>query len=276
MTTTDEPVSPAVTTPVVLTERRDAVLLVTLHRPHRRNAWTQAMAREYVAALADADADPDVRAVVITGAGDAFCVGADMEVLSGIGASGTDGLDLTPPLLPASFALSLTVPLIAAINGPAAGVGLVQALYADVRFAAPGTKITTSFARRGLIAEYGSAWLLPRLVGHSRALDLLLSARTLTADQAADIGLVDHLADDPLAAALAYADDLATSCSPTSIALIKRQIYRDWERSLPEAVAEAEAMMVASFSRPDLVEGVTSWLEKRPPRFPPYHPDAQK
>jgi enoyl-CoA hydratase/carnithine racemase len=159
--------------------------------------------------------------------------------------------------------------LVAAINGPAAGVGLIQALYCDIRITAPAVKLTTAFARRGLIAEYGCAWLLPALVGRGAALDLLLSARVLMGDEAYAIGLVNRLAepDAVLHTALAYATDLAENCSPTSMSMIKRQVNHAMDGTFAAAFAEAEAEMLASFSRPDVQEGVASYLERRQPAF---------
>jgi enoyl-CoA hydratase/carnithine racemase len=207
---------------------------------------------------------------VVTGAGRAFCAGADLEELKGA----------NPDLDPAVFArarprtrpLEFRKPLIAAINGAAAGLGLVEALYCDIRFAKPSAKLTTAFARRGLIAEYGMAWLLPRLVGPSRALDLLLSGRVVTAEAAVGWGLVDELAEDPLEAAVAYAQELATYSSQNSMAIIKGQVQRDLDRSFAEAVAEADQLMVKSLTGADVHEGVQSYFEKRPPAFPPLPP----
>src|SRR4051812_37380930 len=252
----------------VLAERRGAVLLLTLNRPDRLNAWTDELEDRYYGLLEEADAHPEVRAIVVTGAGRGFCAGADMELLQQIGeASG----DLERPARPKarSYPLTLGTPLIAAVNGAAAGLGLVEALYCDLRFATPQAKLTTAFVRRGLIAEYGIAWLLPRLVGPSRALDLLLSGRVVLGEEAHRMGLVDHLADDVVEAAVAYAQDLAASSSPTSMAIIKGQVRRALEAPFADAFADAEREMLASFGRPDVAEGVASYLEQRAPAFPP-------
>lgn len=250
----------------VLAEREGGVLVLTLNRPDRLNAWNPAMERRVFDLMADADDDPDVRAIVVTGAGRGFCAGADLEALSAIGA---DTARFRQGERPPSFPTSLRKPVIAAINGPVAGVGLVVALFADVRFAADDAKITTSFAQRGLVAEYGIAWQLPRLVGTGRALDLLLSSRVLLGDEAERIGLVDRVLPraDVLGAALDYARDLAANCSPASMAMIKRQVYRGLETDLDTATAEATALMPDAFAGPDFAEGVRSYLERRPPRF---------
>jgi enoyl-CoA hydratase/carnithine racemase len=159
-------------------------------------------------------------------------------------------------------------PVIAAINGPCVGLGLARALYCDVRFLTKGTSLSTAFARRGLPAEDGLAWLLPRIVGWSRALDLMLSARAIDSEEAESIGLVNHVVDDALKAALDYAHDVARECSPASLRDIKRQIWGDETLTLREASTNADQLLLASFTRPDLAEGVMAYLDKRAPNFP--------
>lgn len=253
--------------PAVLAEQIGSVLLLRLNRPERMNAWSNAVETAYFDLLDIADDDPNVRAVVVTGEGRAFCAGADLEELAAANPE-TDMADLDRAR-PRTRPLEFRKPLIAAINGAAAGLGLVQALYCDIRFSKPSAKLTTAFARRGLIAEYGMAWMLPRLVGPSRALDLLLSSRVVTAAEAAPWGLIDELSDGPLESALAYAQDLATSCSPASMAIIKAQVRRDVDRSFAEAVSDADQLMRQSLMGPDVQEGVRSYFEKRPPAFAP-------
>ena len=252
----------------VLTERRGAVLLVTLNRPERLNAWTDELEDRYFDVLESADADPDVRAIVVTGAGRGFCAGADMDDLAG--ASGATDAEIDRPR-PRHLPMTLRTPLVGAVNGAAAGLGLVEALYCDVRFASPNALFLTAFVRRGLAAEYGASWLLPRIVGRSRALDLLLSGRRVTGDEAHRIGLVDHLvpAETLVDDAVAYAADLAASCSPWSMATIKQQIALDGERGFDAAVAEADTLMRASFHGADIAEGVASFTERRAPVFAP-------
>jgi enoyl-CoA hydratase/carnithine racemase len=226
--------------------------------------------------LARADADPAVRAVVVTGAGRGFCAGADFTVLADAQA---DPTVLAPPEgWHADVILGLGVPVIAAVNGPAAGLGFAMMLHCDLRFAAAGAKLTTSFARRGLVAEYGSAWLLPRLIGVANALDLLLSARTITAEEGRELGLVQHVvpAGQVLAAAQDYARELVTWSSPRSMALIRRQVYGSWERPRREQFDLSMAMMLESFTQPDVVEGVRAHLERTAPAFPPYTPLTQE
>jgi enoyl-CoA hydratase/carnithine racemase len=252
----------------VLAEQRGAVLVLTLNRPDRLNAWTDELEDRYFELLDAAEADPEVRAVVLTGAGRGFCAGADMELLERI--SSASAAPPGPPR-PRTRPLSFRKPLIAAINGAAAGLGFVEALYCDVRFGAPEAKLTTAFVRRGLIAEYGSAWLLPRLVGIGRATDLLVSGRVVLGAEALEFGLVDFVedAESVVDAAVAYAADLAENCSPASMAVIKEQLRRALDQSLDKALAEAGTLMRDSFSRSDVKEGVASYLERRPPRFEP-------
>lgn len=270
MTQSTDPAGTSEAAEPVLAERHGSVLLLTLNRPERLNAWNIPLEERYFALLDEAEADPDVRAVVVTGAGRGFCAGADLEDLSQLGRVDPDQLSQVRTQ-PRDRPLSFRKPLIAAINGPVAGLGLVQALYCDLRFTTPQAKFTTAFARRGLIAEYGIAWLLPRLIGHSRALDLLLSARVVLGDEALALGLADRVlpAESLLPAALEYASDLAENCSPQSMALIKRQVFQALDSDLPTAVALSTKLMHESFRHPDAAEGVHSYLERRPPRFAP-------
>ncbi len=169
------------------------------------------------------------------------------------------------------FVTSLRKPVIAAINGACAGYGLTQALMCDIRFAAAGAKFTTSFARRGLIAEYGISWILPRVVGWGAAMDLLLSGRVFYAEEAAELGMVKEVVagEELLPRVLAYAEDIAANCAPSSLAVIKQQMYSDALVTASRASAVAEKLMHESMARPDFIEGITSFFEKRPPNFPP-------
>jgi len=250
----------------VLAEMNGAVLVLTLNRPEKLNAWGQAMESRYFDLLDEAQQSPEVRAIVVTGAGRGFCVGADFDDLKAVARSDRTALERSRPI---SFPMTIRKPLVAAINGPAAGVGFVQTLYCDVRVTAPTVKLTTAFARRGLIAEYGCAWLLAGLVGRGAALDLLLSARVVLGDEAHAIGLVNRLAepDAVFETALAYATDLAENCSPTSMSIIKSQVHRAMHGTFEAAFAEAEVEMLESFDRPDVQEGVSSYLERRQPAF---------
>jgi enoyl-CoA hydratase/carnithine racemase len=251
----------------VLAECHDAVMLLTLNRPDRLNAWNDELEAHYFALLDEAEDDPGIRAIVVTGAGRGFCARADLGDLEQL--NGTVPPP-TPRRRPRTYPTTLRKPLVAAINGPAAGLGLVEALYCDVRFCTPQAKLTTAFSRRGLVAEYGVSWLLARIVGPGRALDLLLSGRVVLGDEAHAIGLVDHLAQPEavVGAALAYAAELASSCSPASMAAIKRQLRDDLDRSFEAAVDDADRLLIESLQRPDVLEGVASHLERRHPEFP--------
>ena len=197
-----------------------------------------------------------------------------MDALAAL--SGGEGPELADPRRPQTFPLSVRKPIIAAINGACAGIGLVQALMCDIRFAVGGAKFTTAFARRGLVAEHGISWLLPRLVGHAHALDLLLSGRVFLAEEAERLGVVNAAvpAGEVRDRAVDYARDLAESCSPTSMAEMKEQVYLDMRRGLDEALEDADRRMTASFGRPDFGEGVQSFVERRPPRFAPLEPGS--
>jgi enoyl-CoA hydratase/carnithine racemase len=172
---------------------------------------------------------------------------------------------------PVTHALTIPKPIIAAINGPCAGLGLVHALMCDLRFVAADAKLTTAFAKRGLVAEHGLSWILPRLVGPARALDILLSARIVLGKEAAEMGLANWAVEDGrvLEEALTYARMLATECSPASMAVMKQQVYADYERTIGETVEEANRLMGESFTRPDFAEGVQSFVERRQPQFEP-------
>jgi enoyl-CoA hydratase/carnithine racemase len=261
----------------VLYQVRDRVATITLNRPDKLNAWTPTMAEELRAAFMRAQGDDNVRAIVLTGAGRGFCAGADMSGLAAR-ASGQGVMqprhDAPTEGLAANFAgrlsymLALKKPIIAAINGPAAGIGFVITLFCDLRFIADNAKLTTSFARRGLIAEHGLAWILPRLVGSMHALDLLFSARMVEAKEVAAMGLAHMLpAEGFLAAVQARAGEIANLSSPRSVAIMKRQVYEAMFQSLAEATAIADRELAACRGTEDFREGVASFVEKRKPNF---------
>jgi enoyl-CoA hydratase/carnithine racemase len=258
---------------VLLDVADDGVATLTLNRPHRHNAWNPVLERRFYQLLDEADNDERVRAVVLTGAGRSFCPGVDSQRLDGIAGS---AMDLTGRTSPA-FTYAFRKPLIAAVNGACAGLGLVQALMCDVRFAARGAKFATSFSRRGLAGEYGITWLLPRLIGTERALDLLISGRTIDADEALSFGLVSRVTEPEslLTAATAYARDLAANCSPTSMALIKHQVLTDLDASYEQAMRRAYQAMGVLAAGPDFREGIDSFIAKRPPKFPPLPVDLR-
>ena len=248
------------------------VATLTFDRPDRANAMDMAMQARYGALLREATADPAVRAVVVTGRGRSFCPGADLGLLDGISSGPAPESDRSETFRDVLAAAFTPKPVIAAINGGCAGLGLVLACAADLRFAAAGAKFTTAFSRRGLIAEYGVAKLLPELIGRGRAADLLLSGRTFTAEQAFDYGLVQEVvpAAELADRTHAYATELATYSAPRSMAVIKDQLLRDPAMTLETAASAATALMLESFGHPELSEGLASWNERRPPNFPPY------
>ena len=260
---------------------RDRVATITLHRPERLNAWTGRMHAEYRWLLARASDDSDVRVIVVTGAGRGFCAGADARALEGhVERGGYDaglGRDVAMPgygvrpEFDADFAYHFGVPkpVIAAVNGPAAGVGLVLACYCDLRFAASGAKLTTSHGRLGLPAEFGLSWLLPRLIGVTRAADLLLSSRVVLAEEAEQMGLINKTlaADELLPYTYEYAGRLATEIAPSSLASTKVQLYRDLHTDAASSVEDAGRRLVAMMRNADFAEGVAALTEKRPPAF---------
>jgi enoyl-CoA hydratase/carnithine racemase len=254
--------------PVILSELTDdGVLVLTLNRPERHNAWTLEMELLYNELFDRAESDPGVRAVVLTGAGRSFCPGMDMSVLDAA-SSGAKPYP-TDRLPPRTRPLGCPKPVIAAVNGNCAGIGFNQALMCDVRFAVPGAKFAAAFSRRGLVAEDGVAWVLPRVVGYGRASDLLLSSRPVTGTEALDLGLVNRLVepDELLATALEYAGELARQCSPYAMSLIKRQLQDDQARGFPEGNQAARALLAEARKAPDYREGVRSFIERRPPQF---------
>ncbi|MCV7123189.1 enoyl-CoA hydratase [Mycobacterium lacus] len=257
------------------------VAILTFNRPDRLNAWGPDIAAGFYAGIDRAEADPAVRVIVVTGRGRGFCAGAHLGApgsASGLGESmekaGRTSLADLVGERPPHFVTTLRKPVIAAINGSCVGIGLTQALMCDVRFAAAGAKFAAVFARRGLIAEFGISWILPRLTSWGVALDLLLSGRTFLAGEAAELGLVKEVVapDDLLRRALEYAGDIAQNCSPASMAVIKRQVYGDATRGVAEATSHAEVLLREAMPRPDVIEGIVSFLEKRPPQFPSLTP----
>ena len=256
---------------VLLEVGGDGVARLTLNRPERRNAWNPILERRFYQLLDQADADPAVRVVVLTGAGRSFCPGVDSQRLDNLAGQ---AMNLSGRISPA-YTLAFRKPLIAAINGACAGLGLVQALMCDVRFAARGAKFATSFSRRGLAGEYGITWLLPRLIGTENALDLLISGRTFDADEAKALGVVSRVVepDDVIEAATAYARDLAANCSPSSMALIKHQVLTDIDTTYEQGMRRAYRGMARMTVGSDFREGIDSFLQKRSPDFPPLPAD---
>jgi enoyl-CoA hydratase/carnithine racemase len=262
----------------ILYEVAEKIATITLNRPDRMNAWTPIMERDVRHAMEAAATDDNVRVIVLTGSGRAFCAGADMDALKGLDPDDIKRAQSLPPFdmnrradwqTRYGYYPSIPKPVIAMLNGAAAGIGLVHALYCDLRFAADNTVFTTAFSRRGLIAEHGISWMLPRIVGHANALDLLMSARRVSSEEGLRIGLVNRLypPDQLREQTYAYARDLADFVSPSAIAVIKRQLYEVPFQTLAEATTNANKEMVTALHGSDFREGVASFMEKRPPRF---------
>lgn len=259
----------------VVLEVRDSVAIVRLNRPERMNAFTFRMIADIRRAVDRAAADENAAGIVITGTGRAFTAGLDAADLarSASGTAPSDTQSSTPPAdeLPAlfSYLLRISKPVIAALNGVAAGGGFVLAMMCDLRFAAESASFTTSFSKRGLIAEHGTSYLLPRLVGTSRALDLLWSSRRFDAAEALRIGFVDRIVpnDRLLDEACAYIRDLAANVSPRSLAVIKAQVYGHLSLGMEAAIRHTDKVTNEALAHPDAAEGVASFVERRPPRF---------
>lgn len=270
----------------ILTDIEDQILTITLNRPDRLNAWTGQMQVEVQDAIEQAGGDGAIRCIVVTGAGRGFCAGADMGGLQAIrpggeaeeaAISGASASDIDPDSEDLSvqypgrfgYLYQCPKPIIAAINGPCAGIGLIFTLYADLRFASQDAKFTTAFAQRGLIAEHGIAWLLPRLVGEANALDLLLTARVFKGAEAERVGLVNRAlpANELLPHVMDTAKHLATQVSPRSMAVMKRQTRQSYFQSFARSLEMADTEMQASFASLDFKEGVDSFVEKRAPAF---------
>jgi len=273
----------------ILYEVADRVATITLNRPDKLNAWTATMENSVRGAINEAAADEGVRVIVITGAGRGFCAGADMGGLQKIDAKG-DGRkrivekgeeaaiafegDLGPSVFDHfegrfGYMFECPKPIIAAINGPCAGIGLVMTLFCDMRIASDVAKFTTAFAQRGLVAEHGIAWLLPRLIGSANALDILMSARKFTGEEAARLGLVNRsVPGNALAGDVAdYAKGLAETVSPRSVTVMKRQVYKSLFQDFNSSTSMADTEMQSSFASDDFKEGVAHFVEKRSPNF---------
>ncbi len=269
----------------ITTSQSGAAAIITLNRPDSLNAFTYPMMDELRHALYTAEKDDSVTAIVLTGAGKGFCAGMDMNALNTLSSTGeqegagTAGVDFK--VMPGSremgdnfisgftYLMTIRKPVIAAVNGACAGLGLSIALLCDMRFAADSAKFVTSFSQRGLVAEHGQSWILPRVIGPSRALDLFWSSRRLMADEAKEMGMVDRVfpLDQLLDKTLAYVDELAASSAPNSLMVMKQQVYRHLNMSLGDAMRETDILMNDSIVKDDFKEGVASFMEKRPPKF---------
>lgn len=258
----------------IIYEVTDPVAVIRLNRPDRLNAFTYRTLAELRDAVEKAAADKAVVGIVITGEGRGFCAGLDAETLAETAAAGKSSnnrvADTTE--VPGLFTYFLAVdkPIVAAVNGVAAGGGFVLAALCDVRFASAEAAFTTVFSKRGLISEHGTSWILPRLLGPGRALDLLWTSRKIGGEEAARIGLVEYLVDhgDLLQSAKTYIEDLAANVSPASIRDTKHLVYNHLGLGYKPALREANELTEQSLSRVDVTEGVQSFVERRPPNFP--------
>lgn len=263
----------------ILVSVADHVALVTLNRPDKLNAWTPTMQVELKQALLAAGDDPAVRVIVVTGADRAFCAGMDLGVLFEAFSTGKLNRDFLPEVAeddspgadfhqPLSYVARIPKPVICAINGPIAGVALCFSLYCDIRFVADEVKLTTAFASRGLVAEFGAAWMLPRLIGPLNALELLFSSRTVDTAEIVALGLAKPMPGPGfLDQVTAYARQMAATVSPRSLAVIKRQVWTGMMQTLAQASVLADREALASLESADFQEGVAHFLEKRPPAF---------
>jgi enoyl-CoA hydratase/carnithine racemase len=258
---------------LVTREITEGVAVLTWNRPERNNAWSVDMETVYYRLLKECAEDESVRVIVVTGAGKSFCPGMDSAVLS---ASANEGVSTDPHLRPPmTFPRSIPKPVIAAINGACAGLGLIAAVNCDLRFASATAKLTTSFAQRGIMAEHGIAWSLPRLIGVSKAMDLLMSARVVKGQEALELGLVDRIFEpaELMDKTLEYAKHMAANCSPLALGVMKRQVYEAEEGSHEAARTLAIRYWYDTVrDHGDFKEGMASFLEKRPPHFAPWNP----
>jgi enoyl-CoA hydratase/carnithine racemase len=261
-------------------EKADRVAVVAYNRPERMNAWTSRMGDEAHRAMLDADKDPDIGAIILTGAGRAFCAGADMQGLNNL-AAGTEQLEEPGRAMPGteelnpnfrgrfSWMMALKKPVIGAINGPAVGMGFANALYCDIRIAAEKARMGLIFTQRGLAIEFGSSWMLPRIVGIANAMDLAVTGRLIDAHEAHRIGLVNKVVPDGelMTAARALASEVATQCSPLGVSHVKRLVYGHLFTDLATALREDDEAAVAMLRSDDFKEGIRAFQEKRAAKF---------
>jgi enoyl-CoA hydratase/carnithine racemase len=259
----------------VLSEVREGVGIVTLNRPKRLNAWTPAMGSLYFDTLDKMARDPAVKSIMVTGEGRAFCAGIDLGGLANLAKAGGGGSSGEPDRRPYWFPMSVGKPIVAAIRGACFGVAVQQILCCDIRFAADDAKICAPYSKRGLIGEVGMTWNLTRVVGAGAAMDMMLSGRTIEADEALRIGLVNRVipGDKLFDETFAYCRALATECAAWSMRAMKEQIYRDLMVNMHVAYTRSEGLMTQALQGKAVIEGVTAFREKRAPQFPPLSAD---
>lgn len=255
--------------------------VITLNRPDNLNAFTYPMMDEFGSAVEEAEKNEAVTGIIVTGKGKGFCAGVDMKSLNTLQENGKGSQSDTLKAGPGdksmgnnfteglTYLFSIRKPVIAAVNGSCVGFGMSLALFCDLRFASDNAKFMTSFSPRGLIAEHGQSWILPRILNPSRALDLLWTSRKLDASEAEKIGLVDRVSapDRLIAESLDYVENLGRTAAPASLMVMKQQVYRHLNMQLGEAMQETTRLMDESLLRDDFKEGIASFLEKRPAKF---------
>jgi enoyl-CoA hydratase/carnithine racemase len=252
-------------------EKDGHIATITLNRPERRNAWTFRMREEVYQAMKDAEADGQIRAIIVTGAGSTFCSGADLSILSG---QSKQDVEVSPVfkdwVTQFTYPQKILKPVIAAVNGPAIGWGFTLLMFWDIRLAAESAKFSVMYPRRGLAMEAGASWMLARLIGWGKALELAFTARTISAREALELGLVNHVVPDGelMGKARELAAEIAENCSPVAVAEIKREIYEHMETDLPTAIRDAMATFDALYKTEDFKEGIRAMMQKRAPKFP--------
>ncbi len=276
----------------ILYDVDERVATITLNRPEKLNAFTDRMLQEIRHSMATAERDPEVVAIVLTGAGRGFCAGADMGMLGDIQEAGDisamnqdtglERLVAGDPEMGADFEagtftyfLTVRKLIIAAVNGPCAGVGLAMAIFCDIRIASEDAAFVAAFAQRGLTAEAGTSWMLPQLMGPAKALDFLTSGRKVRGEEAVALGIANKVVpgDQLIPETRAYVKNLVDTASPTSLMHMKRMVYQHMMGSLGPALADMRQLVERSVHWPDFREGTSSFLERRAPKFPPLHYD---
>jgi enoyl-CoA hydratase/carnithine racemase len=264
----------------IIYDKKDRVATVTMNRPAKMNAWTPKMGAEMRAAMLDAERDPAVGAIIVTGAGRAYCAGADMGELSNIAAGTASARGAEAPSewlgaqradyrTPYSWPMALNTPVIGAINGACVGLGFTTCLYHDIRIASDNARMGLIFTQRGLAIEHGSSWMLPRIVGLARAMELAVTGRLMDANEALEMGLVSRVVpqDKLMATVREIASGIANKCSPLGVAEAKKMIYQHLFTDLATAVRDNDASMAMMTRSEDFKEGVKAFVEKRAPKF---------
>src|ERR1700683_965950 len=265
----------------IIYDKADRIATVSLNRPDKMNAWTAKMGAEMRTAMLDAERDDNIGAIILTGAGRAYCAGADMSSLSEISQGRASAVPSAPSQdeyakgeridyqTPYSWMLALKKPVIGAINGACVGLGFTYCLYQDIRIASDKARMGLIFVQRGLAIEHGSSWMLPRIIGVGRAMELAVTGRLIDAKEALEIGLVNRVVphDKLMETAREVAGQIASKCSPLGVSQAKKMIYEHLFTDLATAIKEDDASMRRMTKSEDFAEGVKAFVEKRSPRF---------